>query len=377
MSDTPLYALNVPPPPKQETDALRVAMREMMVLDNCFSGTCYEAGPNVFTATPVDSWDNLAYEFACRLPGQWWVSDSGITWVNGRVAARFMSAQSAGDTLLAQRVAGELGIIGTTETVTNLAYWSQGSIARNLLRWVIPDEKIPANATRLMQDIEDKGGASGYHECYPGTPDMYPYCEHWDVSAYYFTMAERSPSLKVQVTRDGTLDFIPMRPSQAARYKELMQVLYPQKSLRNMLVGCALGAKEVGFYTSDKKGGAYEVVRDVDGGEFRGWGSLIVRSGWEMSRRVAQEMPCLYANMDAIITPAYTSKNTWVKCGFDVEREDVGDTHIITRGWYRVGGKATKHYKNALERGALARALPREQHPFDPVPVEVYRQWLL
>lgn len=382
--------------------------------------TQYE--PGVFIARDTVGWNEVARQLAERLPGGVIPAKGagGIVWINGGGKNNppphgvIMNADKAEKILVSHMVAKSLGALDGV----NRPVYSQGSLARMILKWVIP------KGVRYEPECEKflDGVKFGYHCCFPGkyvshetqykmtaprhlfdefadtpyvNPNYEPALTLYDVDAYYYTMISRLQSLRV-APMYGKAWFGSMSPDEEARFKDAMQAIGETKILRNSLAGGMLGGTKPGLaYTASKpKRPTYyskmtpekqaecdkAIAAWVPGtvrrykippieGVARAAGLLVVRSGYELCREEAMQAGAKYAIIDSVVCTAGNAPRVWERHGFSVSKKASGDGELCHRGSYRVGRRITVPYG-------------RESREYTPIdygnqpPVLYYKSWL-
>lgn len=321
-------------------------------------GEAWEVWPGCWATAPVRGWQHVGREAAGLLPGQIWPGRGGVSWVcgSGGPHGRIMASTQVQDIGRAQDTCAGLGIRSDT-------HWSIGRMARDLLTYVCDPDTCPIRSEHLGQGIE-----LGYHCCKPGA---YPDSLLLDVSAYYYSLLCRAPSLRVVCGRRGSVVWGPMSDGERGRFRDVLALVAPDKILRNSLVGCAMGATGKRLvYMRDKQ--TREVVKrrmTLPGGPFRGLGLLILRSGYEITAAEALCSDATYSTIDSVVTQSTLSGRVWERFGLEVSVKASGDADIIRRGCWAVGPLKTEPYTSGY-RGTVA-------VPPAPLPaVQYHRAWL-
>ena len=296
-------------------------------------------------------WSGVARELAGILPGQLMpsVSKTGVHWQLGRADAGNLIEP------------GLLPSLYSSQAITRRILpdapikWSHGGMARQLLDFV-GDPETDGKRSPAYADILLDGITYGYHECIPGA---YQFASHYDVSAYYFTMLKRLPSIRLLVLPDGII-FRPMPDAEKDRWNLVLSTVAGSKSLRNTLAGVMAGStakKDDGelnlrpYYYRDKSRppgpgedwGVIENYRLGAPGPFRAAGLLCVRTGYEKTLQESRQNCTIYANIDSVIVTGYRVPH-WETFGFTTKCDYAGSAHIIGRGSWRVGKHETKIY---------------------------------
>lgn len=321
--------------------------------------------PGVWAATHTGhGWGQAAYTLATLLPGQLWNGRRSVSWVCGRprtgeapVRCRLIDVDDRLKIREAQDTLADLGI-------RDGWLWSVGACARAALSWVADPATVPSNTEILLEGIE-----VGYHDCAPG---VYDPLTLFDVSAYYYNLAARLPSLRVEASRSGALHWQPMRPDESARWRDLLQAVEGCKVLRNSLVGCAMGARgKRKAWVGDpaRPGRARQITLGLPGGPFRGAGLLVIRSAYELCNIASLQCSSVYSTIDSVATESALPPKVWVDLGLAVERKAAGLGVICRRGCWSVGPKQTLPYKAGYR---LSVPVSRAETP----QIQYWREWL-
>lgn len=345
-----------------------------------------EVADCVYTATQTGhGWVAVASEMACGLPGQIWPGKSSVSWVCGAGGphGRLIDTQDVARMEKAYAVCTALG-------ADCYMPWSMGRIATACMKWAVDPKRCPTNTERLLKDI-----TIGYHDCTPGhypdhgerfirdpmkdlfdegsahpNPDYRPGATMYDVSGYYYNLLVRARSPRLQV--GSRLFWGDLTDREGGRWKDMLVAVASYKTLRNSLVGSAMGAKgKRPVYAQDKAkpGTSKRTMIPLPGGPFRGLGLLIVRTGWELSCIASGEVDSIYGTIDSVTSVGETPPRVWTAYGLKTEIRHQGDTTIHRRGCWKVGPKATIPYISGHTMTVpVARAeLPERLY---------YREWL-
>lgn len=307
------------------------------------------------SACATDGWAAVALECSRHTGGQWWPSDSGVTWLCGRAGQWVTDAGNVADVRaareLAQRVTGmEQG------DEAALPGWSIGSAARMLIKWAISPQRFEGSLNGLLS-----GSQFGYHDCAPGN---YANLTQWDVRSCYYTLLSRLPSPKASFVNGRVLWHKP-EASERCKWREVVEAVGKDKALRNSLLGCMVG--RAGESTVYSKGSTLAVKGRK--GPLVGGGLVVVRTACELCMASSEELSSVYSNVDCVTTGSDLTPKLWPAAGLEVRQVAVGRGEICSRGIYRVGRKTTEWYR----RGSRFQVeVPRAPLP----PVEVALQWL-
>lgn len=353
---------------KQFADALQD-------LHNCgYLTRPMELEPSAWSATPtIGGFLAAAYELACRLPGQLWPSDSGVSWVCGRGGPHGLLVNP--DTLPgvtdAQRQLAQLGCIPALP-------WTRGRLCRAALSWVADIKSLPVASEHIMEGIP-----WGYHSCTPGN---YQNVAMFDVRAYYYGLLRWLPSLRVAVNRRLEIEWLPMSDLERDRWEYLLQIAGSDKLLRNSLAGCAMGGKGSRMIYQrgpgkqtwpdgsavrhfDPNAGAHRVSMRLPATPWRAAGLVLVRAGAEMAMIAASETGSVYTTVDSVVTRTGGAPTVWKSKGFAVELKASGDADIRRRGSWRVGNLQTPTYAAGYR---VAVGVPNAEIP----PVLTHASWV-
>jgi hypothetical protein len=306
-----------------------------------------EVSPGLSLATPESNWDRVA-EWASRSTGGMWMpSTRGVTWRNGRKTWWIAHPSCLAGIMEAREVAASLGVE---------CGWSVGSVASALLRWVGPPKDSMRDRLRLTEGVTYQ-----YIACEPGT---YPDCQHYDVSAYYYTLLGRLPSLRPLVLSTGRLLWQHIDSAQADRWAKVYQAIGPCKYLRNALVGCMIGRQRDRpyYFRGERK------LMKGDPGPFSTAAWCVVRAGFEITQEAAEETDAVWAHTDAVIAKEGLYPAVWDRLGLKVRTEGSGPTEICTAITYKCGGDESAYYKRGSR---FAEASPKPPKP----PILYYPQW--
>ena len=257
------------------------------------------------------------------LPGQWYWKDRGITWSCGRRTHWFVREEDVQAILDSRAACALLGVEPG---------WSVGSCARGLLD-LLPRHQYPYKGNERMMPLK----GIGYQSCEPG---LYPRVWHWDVSAYYFTLLSRLPSLWPHRVGPGRIVWGTWYPSERRTWDAILAAVGRVKSLRNALVGCCAGrARGTEYFCRGErrqwKGSA---------GPYRGAAVAIWRAGWEITACQVEASDAVYAATDAIITEHPGVPEVWAALGFTTRLEHAGEGDVCSPGLYRIGDYETGWY---------------------------------
>jgi hypothetical protein len=293
------------------------------------------------TAEAPWGWQEACKRLSAVNPGQWWPRESGLTWKLGSLVLYVNEVGVMYDVRQSRACLELLGIDPV---------WTIGGNARLLLRWIGPSEGLNRNAEKMLA-----GAGIGYHDCIPGE---YPYAQYYDVSSCYFRLLQRLPTLRLLLAGDKLLRK-PLRPSEAAKWRDLLEAVERVKLLRNSLWGAALGSLEpIPFYAKGE-----QQWKSSYGGPFRTAGILVGVSAWELCREASIEAHSVYSMTDSVVSPDRSRPRSWDAVGLPVRVDASGEAHVCMRGIYRVGKKETYYYKmgsrlvEAAERPATPRRL--------------------
>lgn len=304
--------------------------------------------PGFYSVRYHGRWVDVARWASLHLPGLWLWKDFGVTWRCGSRTVCLVDPHMVRDVCEAVAIARNLGCE---------CAWSLGSAAYALCKSIAP-RSYPYRGDKVLLE----GVQHGYQECQPG---YYPEAHKWDVSAYYWSLWTRLPSLRVHPLRGGRLVFGRMAPSERRRWEEVNAAVAGHKLLRNALVGAAQGTT-VGrpyYHRGELKqwrGGP---------GPFRAAGLLVVRTGYELAHAEASVGGAVYANTDCVVLPHRRPPEVWPALGLVVKHEVAGEAEVCAMGVYRVGLYESGWYR----RGSRFReAQPR---PAAPTPL-LYPRWV-
>lgn len=278
----------------------------------------------------------------------WLPSNRGVTWRNGRQTVWIMAPEAVSGVLEARQVATQLGVD---------AGWSVGSVASHLLRWVGPPKSSYKDRLHLAKGVK----YSHIH----AIPGEYPNCQHYDVSAYYYTLLGTLPCIDPEILGNGRILWPLMYDGLADRWSQVYAAIKDNKWLRNALVGCMVGrtAGRPYYFRGERR------QMRGDPGPFATAGQLVVRAAFEITQIAARETDAVWSHTDAVIARDGLYPRIWTDLGFRIRKEGSGETDICNAIIYRCGLDATAYYK------AGSRFLEETPLP-DLAPILYHTQWL-
>ena len=291
------------------------------------------------------SWKSAAQDLSQIAPGQWWPRDTGITWVCGAKTAYILDRNNVHSVVNSRGALADLKIEPG---------WTVGGCARRLLSWLNITQK-PGDSVELLRD------AHGYYDCAPG---WYPAATLLDVQSCYWHLFDRLPSLRVGLHANGGVQWYPMTVQEAARREKMAEVIGWVKPLRNTMVGACLGSMKPRAYFCKGE----RCTLNLGPGPLAPAARLVIRTGYELTRRAAQESDSILSCVDSVITPHACIPSAWSNAGLKVRTKSHGDAEIVRSDVYRIGSVMTESYRRG---DRLWSPVPRATPP----PVE-YGAWL-
>lgn len=287
---------------------------------------------------------NGALKLSATLPGMIFIGGSHISWVSGSYAVAIHTAETWEKLqpirATAQAITGELGRYGI------------GACARQLAAWLGKPE--PGNPR-----LREYTGDWHYQKCTPGIMD---HAYQFDLSACYFNLLRRVPSLTPSFSSNEV--FWRSTASQdAERFRRLIDGVAGTKPLRNALVGAFFGGSSQIYLHKGKT----QRFRTAPGGKMA-LAALIVRTAYEVCQLQADISGAVYANTDSVICSENTA-GFWADLGLPFTLGASGPANVQAIGKYKVGLKETKTFTQD-KTGTLRSA--RESRRVDPV----YWRWL-
>ena len=249
--------------------------------------------------------------------------------------------------------------------------WTVGGVAKKLLLYVGPADRYNPSCERLFDDGEFHID-QGYHICKPG---HYDHAELYDVSSYYGSVFSRvaddsKRSFRVIITRSG-VNFQQWRDGEQERFIEVMRACYPEKGLRNALVGAGQGSFGLRYaYTSNgaEPGKARRFILRGNAGPIRPFSLLTVRSCYELAQKEALTSGAVYGMIDSVML-TQGKPTIWPSYGLTADSKANGPAEVYSRGNYSVGPEKKKMY--------LAGLRDVEPEPGDTdLLVQYYEKWL-
>lgn len=302
---------------------------------------------NPFLAFGTDSsagWKVTARELSRILPGQFWASNTSVTWVCGRDVVHLIDHDMIPHVLNARSACARIGA-GAGGTV--------GACARRILEWAAEPERkgsIPPQIDMINPN---------YLETLPG---QYKQGTMYDVQSCYWSLFCRLPSLRLAYDA-GRIVWIQMTGQEQERIQRMKEELAREKVLRNTVVGVCRGGNARIYYCRGEK-----CSLPATPGPFQRAAKLIYRTAWELCRRAAEEADTVYACVDSVCSIG-RSPSAWKAAGLTTRVVCAGWSDICRPGVYRVGRKATEDYRRGV------RSRQRWRRPA-PVQEEVCGLWL-
>lgn len=320
------------------------------------AGDCVALAPS--------GWQPVALALSVLLPGAFcWPTKHGVTVSRGpdvliRMATPDFRQASQGASMLARM------LIGRPVPV------NAGVAARHLWEWAARPDRPNYHSDMLLLR---NGKVPRYHCCLPGKGD---FATLHDMKRCYPQLMGRLPSLRPRVGPKG-LFFVPMKPDEAARVRDLLSALDADESLRRYAWGCALGSEPGSkiplFVNGDKR------LHSVPPGPFRTAALLVARSAYELCQQAAIDESAVYANTDCVIVPgcprqgASCPPECWRRAGIASSVKGAGAYDIVQYCVYACGDAVTIPYRNPIgDQGK-----PR-RYGYAPLPErQFFREWLV
>lgn len=327
-------------------DLFRLALEDMYQCGLISSPMALDS--RVWAGTPtMGGWCDVAYELACRLPGQLWPGNHGVTWVCGRGGPHGMIIDHASIHQLRDAQEALAGIGLRVEVP-----WSRGRLCRAALSWVADPDTIPTGTDHIMEGV-----SHAWFHCTPGTYDS---LNAYDVRSFYYSLSRYAPGPRVWCTKESEVVWGGHTDHEKGRWRDLLSVVGNDKLLRNSLVGCAMGSKHARpvymrgpgkptyedgnpkpFF--DPTAGAHRRHLTLSGTPWRALGLLIARSAYELCGIASYETGSVYSATDSVFTTG-NSPQIWSEYGFETELKASGQAEVYCRGVWRVGNLATPTY---------------------------------
>lgn len=335
--------------PKQMTwhEAIQSAQDEGFIADVTY------LDERALSATYLESKDAVARELARNLPGQVQSPPgdlSGLVWINGAGGPHGVIVRACNVPKVLESRRAAAAVLGGSEGLP----WSIGGNARALLRWTGVSQPYSPSCERLLQDHaalhdgEYRPIPYGYHVCSPG---VYDHCTHHDVSAYYYSMLCRVPSLRVASVTSRRIAWGGMTDQERERWYAVKDAVGACKPLRNCIAGVAAGSvrnilerPSYGFCRRKGVAGVKKFPLPNRPGPLRALGLLLVRSGVELTMQESAAGDCVYSNVDCVILRGDRAAKVWEGHGFSVTNEHRGPTEICQRGAWKCGVRETVPY---------------------------------
>lgn len=295
-----------------------------------------QVAPGVYAADLgewPDGWAQVARAGSKLTTGHWWHRATGVTWRNGTNSTIIIPHD-------ALRTAEAIRPMIRDLTGEEPA-WTIPGMARQCLDYVQPHADS-GDASLYEWLIE--GGKWGYMQCVPETGVE---GVHLDVTSYYYEIARRAKSTKPVIDTNGSVRWVDKHSGTTDAYREMLDAVQDMKALRNTIVGCMATG---GLKTNRYYRGQQSPMR-IPNSSWSALGWLIVRSGWEITQRAAEESGAALAITDCIISTRGTPA-IWRDLGFGTHEVARGEVQVCSPTTFRVGPRQTLPYQRG-DRTAL------------------------
>lgn len=275
--------------------------------------------------TSVLTWHTFARVCSSVTRGRWFARNDGATWNCGKKNVVFMDTSAYRKMKVSRMTVSVFGgdcLDSPAPTVSGLA--------RQVLSYVMDKGKGQAtDAHRFLVD----GKRWGYVSCEPGEQAT---GEHWDATAFYYTLATRCPS-PIVTCREGEKPIFGNRNApDAARWREVLARVKNDKPLRNTLIGCMATGAEPGFCWQAGKLAPTPAYST----DFAPVGLLIARAGWEITRAAAVECESRLSVTDCVITSG-GEPAVYRRLGLPTKLQHKGAALICSPTTFQIGGRET------------------------------------
>lgn len=279
--------------------------------------------PELSLAVAPFGWEEACRWASCHLGGMWLPNTRGCTWLQGRRSWRLCDAVALKPLEEARSITAESGCV---------AGWSIGANARALLASVTPGRR-PARDELARVPLGDYA----YHRSVPG---YVPWARKIDCTSYYYSLMCRLPNWSPYVPSTGIVQFEREGPVGTEQRIKVCSLVAGHKTLRNALVGVAVGGSQGRPYYHRGERRVMKPFRSP-------WallGHLVVRWGYDLCHEAAKSAGALWAHTDGLITMDRRDPSVWSDLGLTVRTITAGPTEVNHLLGFKCGLDQSAYY---------------------------------
>lgn len=285
-----------------------------------------------------------AVRLSKALDGMIFTGTSHLSWASGSFAVAVHTVDTWAKLQpvreCAERITGQPGRFGI------------GACARQVSAWLGSPEPTNPRLSAIVGDWH-------YQRC---IPCAMPHAFQFDLTACYYNLLRRVPSLRPVFT-DDTIFWLESDDAELSRFVRAVDLVADCKPLRNSMIGAFYGGSQRVYLRAGK---CHRFTTAP--GTRQALAAAIVRTAYEVCQLQADVSSASYANTDSVITDSGRAE-FWESVGLPYTVGAAGPAIVQAIGKYAVGSKQTKPFQTD-KTGTLRCA--RESRRVDAL----YWRWL-